>query len=152
MARQISYGVLVVNERAELLLAHVTGQRQWDIPKGAAEPGETPVEAALREALEETGVALEAARLCELGRFDYTPKKDLHLFATQLASHEVDLASCRCTTLFCDRFGRNRPEVDAFRWARECEVPTLCTPRLATVIAQALPMARAAAMQASLNK
>ena len=144
MARQISYGVLVVNERSELLLAHVTGQRQWDIPKGAAEPGETPLEAALREALEETGIALDARRLHELGRFDYTPKKDLHLFATRLASRELDLGACRCTTLFCDRFGRSRPEVDAFRWARTDEVPRLCTARMAAVVAQALPLADAA--------
>ena len=144
MARQISYGVLVVNERGELLLAHVTGQRLWDFPKGAAEPGETPVQAALREAMEETGLALDSARLRELGRFAYTPNKDLHLFAARLASQAVDLANCRCSSLFCDRFGRTRPEVDAFRWASAAELPALCTPRMAAVLAKALPMACAA--------
>ena len=145
MARQVSYGVLIVNEKDELLLAHVTGQRQWDIPKGQAEPGETPVQAALREALEETGVALDAARLRELGHFAYTPAKDLHLFAARRPSQEIDLASCRCTSLFCDRFGRTRPEVDAFRWSDAAEVPDLCTPRMAAVLAKALPMACSAA-------
>ena len=145
MARQISYGVLIVNERGELLLAHVTGQRQWDIPKGAAEPGETPVQAALREAMEETGIALAPARLRELGRFAYTPNKDLHLFAARLASNEVDLGSCRCSSLFCDRFGRTRPEVDAFRWAGAAEVAGLCTARMAAVLEKALPMACAGA-------
>ena len=141
MAKPISYGVLVVNEREELLLAHVTGQRQWDIPKGAAEPGETPVQAALREALEETGLALDRARLRELGHFAYTPGKDLHLFAARMTSDEVDLARCRCSSLFCDRFGRTRPEVDAFRWASAAELPALCTPRMAAVLEKALPMA-----------
>lgn len=145
MARQVSCGVLIVNERDELLLAHVTGQRQWDIPKGQAEPGETPVQAALREALEETGIALDAARLRELGRFAYTPSKDLQLFAARLPSPQVDLASCRCTSLFCDRFGRSRPEVDAFRWAKADELAVLCTPRMAAVLAKALPMAGSAA-------
>ena len=35
----------------------------WDLPGGGAEPGETPVECALRELREETGLVLDPARL-----------------------------------------------------------------------------------------
>jgi 8-oxo-dGTP diphosphatase len=35
----------------------------WDLPGGAAEPGETPVECALRELEEEFGLRLSAGRL-----------------------------------------------------------------------------------------
>jgi bis(5'-nucleosidyl)-tetraphosphatase len=51
-------GVVVVRETADgprvlLLRAY----RNWDLPKGRLEPGETPLEAALREVREETGLA-----------------------------------------------------------------------------------------------
>ena len=49
-----SYGVLILNEHGQLLLAHATGRQYWDIPKGGAEAGESPREAAIREVQEET--------------------------------------------------------------------------------------------------
>ena len=142
MPARTSCGTLIVNEQGQLLLAHVTGKRQWDIPKGAAEPGEAPVAAALRETREETGITLEPAQLRDLGRFDYMPAKDLHLFAVRLDGQALDLADCHCSSHFSDRDGRLRPEVDAFRWASEQEAATLCTPRMAAVLARALPLAR----------
>lgn len=137
MARGTSCGTLIVNERGELLLCHVTGQRQWDIPKGGAEPGEAPLAAAVRETAEETGITLEPARLLDLGLFAYRPEKDLHLFMAPVRAAEVELAACRCTSLFTDRRGRSVPEVDAFRWAALDGVARLCTPRMAGVIARA---------------
>lgn len=47
-------GGLVQNEHGSLLLIYRRGW--WDLPKGKAEPGETPEETALREITEETGV------------------------------------------------------------------------------------------------
>jgi bis(5'-nucleosidyl)-tetraphosphatase len=51
-------GVVVVRDAADspqvlLLRAY----RNWDLPKGRLEPGETPLEGAVREAREETGLA-----------------------------------------------------------------------------------------------
>ena len=80
-ARRLSCGILILNPQHELLLCHVTGQDHWDLPKGGAHDDESPLQAALRETREETGLALAADALRELGRFDYRPKKDLHLFA-----------------------------------------------------------------------
>ena len=45
----LSCGVLLFNEHDQLLLAHATGNRHWDVPKGLADPGEAPLAAALRE-------------------------------------------------------------------------------------------------------
>jgi bis(5'-nucleosidyl)-tetraphosphatase len=50
-------GVVVVRDTADgprflLLRAY----RNWDLPKGRLEPGETPLEAAIREVREETGL------------------------------------------------------------------------------------------------
>ena len=44
----VSCGVLIFDERRRLLMAHATGGAHWDIPKGLADPGEAPIEAALR--------------------------------------------------------------------------------------------------------
>ncbi len=134
MAKQISCGVLIVNERGELLLAHATGQKFWDLPKGVADAGEAPADAAVRECLEETGVALAPSQLKDLGVFKYLPAKNLHLFLARVSSQEVDPAACRCTTFFTDRFGRERPEVDGFRWAGLEEVGALCTARMGGVL------------------
>ncbi|HLL12003.1 MAG TPA: NUDIX domain-containing protein, partial [Rubrivivax sp.] len=46
----LSCGILVFNPKIELLLGHATGSARWDIPKGIAEEGESPLAAALREA------------------------------------------------------------------------------------------------------
>jgi len=79
--KTLSCGILVINPAAELLLCHVTGAWHWDIPKGTAEPGELPRDAALRETREECGHDFEARPLLDLGRMAYRPRKDLHLFA-----------------------------------------------------------------------
>lgn len=44
-----------VNARVEIALVHRRRQQDWSLPKGKANPGEHPVETALREVLEETG-------------------------------------------------------------------------------------------------
>src|SRR5437868_3531466 len=83
MARKITTcGVLVMNDQRELLLGHATGAKHWDIFKGVGDPGETPIETAVRETSEESGLSLDLAVLCELGLYPYLPAKDLHLFAT----------------------------------------------------------------------
>ena len=45
----------------ELLLVRTKGGKRWTFPKGHVEPGESPSEAAAREALEEAGVEGEIA-------------------------------------------------------------------------------------------
>lgn len=47
----------------ELLLLTRLAKRGWDIPGGHIEPGETSVQAAVRETLEETGVLVEQLAL-----------------------------------------------------------------------------------------
>src|ERR1700750_229368 len=109
-ARRLSCGIVVLLESRELLLCHVTGQRHWDLPKGGINAGETPIEAALRETREETGLRLRADALLDLGRHAYTAKKDLHLFAT--LSERIDPRELHCPSRFIERIsGRSRPEM-----------------------------------------
>lgn len=49
-----------------LLMKH---KSRWDLPKGHAEKGETPLEAALRETEEETGIAAQSIEIDTNFRF-----------------------------------------------------------------------------------
>ena len=128
-----------MNERQQLLIAHVTGQKQWDIPKGGAESGESPVQAAIRETFEETGIALTPEILSDLGIHRYLTSKDLHLFKAEVSSRDHDIALCKCTSFFPHhRTGEPTPEVDAFRWIDASEIADYCTPRLTALLASVL--------------
>lgn len=58
-------GVIIFNQRGQLLLVrrgHEPQTGRWSVPGGRVEPGESPAEAAVREALEETGLAVRVER------------------------------------------------------------------------------------------
>ena len=113
----LSCGVLLFNEHDEIFLAHATGNRHWDIPKGLADPGEAPLAAALRETREEAGIRLGEDGWLDLGRQSYRPGKDLHLFARRVSTEQVCVADCRCTSMFVHaRSGKSLPEADSFGW------------------------------------
>jgi 8-oxo-dGTP pyrophosphatase MutT (NUDIX family) len=122
--RIVSCGIVLLDPDGRVLLAHATETSHWDIPKGHGEAGEAPHVTALREMVEETGIAIDAARLKDLGLFVYRRDKDLHLFAARATTDELDLSSCICTSLFPRRSdGTLIPEMDAYRWATIDEVP-----------------------------
>lgn len=88
----------------EVLLVHPSGaynrKAPWSIPKGLPEPGEALEDAARRETLEETGVAVAGA-LEEIGRIRYRKsRKEIVAFAgpapegcqPRCASWEIDRA------------------------------------------------------------
>ncbi|NEX59523.1 NUDIX hydrolase [Noviherbaspirillum galbum] len=127
-----SCGTLIINRRGEILLCHVTGTRKWDIPKGLQDPGETTLEAAMREMREETGLVFEAGMFDELGRFDYRPEKDLHLYRVRMETDMDSLDHLVCTSHFTHHVtGEPTPEVDGFCWATRDEIPRRCWPRMA---------------------
>ncbi len=135
MPRTTSYGVLIFNEQQQLLVAHVTGKHFWDIPKGGADAGENPLQAAVRETFEETGIVLRPADLQDLGLHRYLPAKNLHLFRTSVSCADVDIASCQCTSFFAHhRTGHPTPEVDAFRWIQREAIAAHCSPRMASLL------------------
>lgn len=55
--RLAAYGLVIDEERESILLAHWRshGRSGWTLPGGGVEPGEDPVEGAVREIWEETG-------------------------------------------------------------------------------------------------
>ena len=131
--KRLSCGVVILNRDRELLLCHVTGQNHWDLPKGGIDPGETPLQAALRETREEAGLRLQADTLLDLGRFAYTNKKNLHLFATVMP--RIDLKELRCESRYLDRYsGRHLPEMDGYGWFGFERAVGLCTPKMGQVL------------------
>lgn len=109
---------LLVESPAGWLIAHATGTPRWDLPKGRREPGEEPIEAALRECLEETGLDFHDRRadLVDLGQHSYLPKKDLHLFKLTV-DEALDLSVCSCSTRCVRNDGLEVDETDAYAWA-----------------------------------
>jgi len=140
-ARRLSCGILILNAQRELLLCHVTGQDHWDLPKGGRHDGESPLQAALRETREETGLRLEAAALLELGCFDYRPKKDLHLFATLMP--RFDVATLYCESHFAQLgTGRRLPEMDGYGWCDFERVGERCTGKMTAVLRDRIDLHR----------
>lgn len=122
---KLSCGLLVLNERDELLVGHSTGSFHWDLPKGLLDEGEQPLGCALREADEEFGLAFPASRLVELGRHAYYPGKDLHLFVVRTSMTETSVENCRCRSFFeHPKTGQSMPEVDGFAWSTDQELET----------------------------
>ncbi len=137
--KRLSCGVVILTADRELLLCHVTGQNHWDLPKGGIDFGETPIEAAVRETREETGLELRPETLLDLGRLPYTNKKNLHLFAAVMP--RIDLSALHCESRYLDRHsGRDLPEMDGFGWFGFERALALCTPNMAQVLSVRLDL------------
>lgn len=137
----LSCGILLFNEHRELFLAHATGGRHWDIPKGMADPGEPAIAAALRETFEETGLIFTEVELLDLGVQPYRADKQLHLFAVYRPSAAVPIQDCRCTSMFEQAHtGKLLPEADAFRWVPIGEVSPYCAKNLTRLLTTGLDL------------
>ena len=131
----VSCGTLVLNEKNELLLCHVTGHDLWDLPKGMQEHGEAAVKTARRELHEETGLEFAEEMFVEIGCFDFRPDKRLHLFKVHAPPEARDIAKMHCTSHFLHPVtGKLTPEMDGFRWASRDEIRQLCGPNMQRVL------------------
>jgi len=138
-SKRLSCGIVIVNQEHELLLCHVTGRGHWDLPKGGIDDGETPIAAALRETREETAIVLAADELVELGRFGYSERKELHLFATRM--QRFDVARLWCESHFSEHWtGRRLPEMDAYGWFGFERAASLCAPKLARLLRESIDL------------
>lgn len=131
--RTVSAGVVVVRQEAgawQLLL--LRSWQNWDFPKGMVEPGETPLEAAVRETAEETGLTGLDFRwghdFREVGPYGSRRKiARYYLAATDEARVVLPVAP-----------ELGRPEHDEWRWTSPERAGQLLPPRLQPVLAWAL--------------
>lgn len=66
-----------------LLVKHGYGKRNWEVPGGLSEQGESAAGTAIREVQEETGLEVKAGRLTGVY---YDPSTDMHHFAFTCSS------------------------------------------------------------------
>lgn len=130
--RELTCG-LIVSSPAGWLLGHATGTPFWDLPKGQREPGEDPLDAALRECWEEMGLDMSSYRdqFLYLGKDRYNKKlgKTLALFSLRLPA-PLDLSSCACQTLVATRGADPVPDMDDFAWVPHDRVERHLKPRM----------------------
>lgn len=116
--KEISCAIVIKNSNDEILGCHTTGKKwkegSFDLPKGHQEIGENPLDTAIRECLEETGLDLknEKSKIIDLGIFKYTATKVLHIFYIEMEIPDLDTLKCEST--FTDPWGRERPEVNGY--------------------------------------
>jgi 8-oxo-dGTP pyrophosphatase MutT (NUDIX family) len=106
---------LVEDDEGRILLVqayrYALDRVQWEVPAGFMEPGETPEQAALREAEEETGHACHGSRLL----YAFNP-------LSGLADQVFHVVQTRAT----GRVGAfDESEVAAWRWFTRAEVDAL---------------------------
>lgn len=134
---KVSSGILFIKER-HIFMAHVTGQKQWDIPKGQPEEGEDSIDAAIRECQEETGFVVKDKKdLKPLGVRDYNSQKKLDLFL-YTGDEYPDEKACVCTSFFFDRWDRKRFEVDSFKYIDLDHLGSYATKNLTLTIEKVL--------------
>ena len=124
MPKKLSAGFIIFQKGSNrLLVCHPNGhpcteRHSWDIPKGHIEDGEEPLEAALRELYEETGLE-HVEDTFEIGRVPYRSDKALHLFS---AYADFDIGDLHCDSKFIDSYGVEKPEVDRYRLTDDPEM------------------------------
>jgi predicted NUDIX family NTP pyrophosphohydrolase len=119
--------------QVEVFIAHMGGpvwekkdERAWSIPKGELDSGEQPLEAALREFREETGMEPPLSELIELGEFQQSKKKRIFIWASEAGEGELDPERLKSITVEIEwppKSGKRLefPEADRADW---CDIPT----------------------------
>ncbi|GMV20464.1 MAG: NUDIX domain-containing protein [Vicinamibacterales bacterium] len=145
MPRRESAGLLMFRRTSgqlEVLLAHPGGPywtaRQdgaWSIPKGGRNPGESPLDAAVREFREETGFAA-CPPFHPLGRITQRSGKIVHAWAFEGDCDPAAATSITTTTEWPPRSGRfiEVPEVDEIAFFAVDRARTLINVRQAVLL------------------
>jgi len=121
--KELSCGIIVTDKARLLAIVPWGKKNSFDIPKGHLEEGEDPVECAVRELWEETNIKARGRDLIEIGRVEYLPTKDLHLFLYPVHGLDGLLGQCKCNSYFVNSFGKNVLEATGF------DVPEFDDPR-----------------------
>lgn len=139
---KVSAGVIFYTKDNKVLLAHATGQKHWDIPKGQPEEGEDFIDTAIRECKEEIGFSIEDKDYLEaLGITDYNSQKKLALFL-YMGPTFPNVENCICSSFFTDRWNNEVLEVDAFQYIPLEKIEEYATKNLSKTLRNAIEKAK----------
>lgn len=139
---KVSAGVIFYTKDNKVLLAHATGQKHWDIPKGQPEEGEDFIDTAIRECKEEIGFSIEDKDYLEaLGIMDYNSQKKLALFL-YMGPTFPNVENCICSSFFTDRWNNEVLEVDAFQYIHLEKIEEYATKNLSKTLRNAIEKAK----------
>ena len=126
-------GVMLINDRGQVLVARRidTTSEAWQMPQGGVDKGETPIEAAWREMMEEIGTD-KAELLGKSGgwlRYDLPDGLAEKLWGGGYRGQEQKWFAFRFTGKDSDiDLTRHEPEFAEWRWADPAELPDLIVP------------------------
>lgn len=123
-----SAGILIYRKapQLEVFLGHMGGpfwehkdEGAWGIPKGLVDKGESLIDAAVRECLEEVGLKVDPHCLRELGSVKMKSGKEVHAWAYEVPRNfEISISSNSFDLEWPKGSGeiRSFPEVDRAEW------------------------------------
>ena len=125
---RLSCGAVIVRDTDDVWLTlMLRAYHNWDFPKGICEEGESPMDAAIREIREETGITdLDFAwgdRSTDTGPYNRGKTARYYLARTNQESVEMGIAP-----------ELGRPEHHEFRWIEFDEAHDLSAPRVRLVV------------------
>lgn len=127
-----SAGIIVIDQtKKEPAVLCVRAYSNWDFPKGQLDPGETHIEAAVRELEEETTLTLSDVRLIGLTAPSVTygsgkGKKTATYFLADRTSSAVPFLPVNPEL--------GKPENDEYRWVPISQLGKLVAKRLSPVV------------------
>lgn len=103
----VASSVVIIDVASRVLLirrGHEPGLGLWSLPGGSAQPGESPREAAAREALEETGLVVEIGRRLVTLPVELGPRQPylVHCFRAHVVHGELRAGDDAAEALWCD--------------------------------------------------
>lgn len=137
--KTLSVGTIITDGKY-ILLGHATGTKNWDIPKGRQEEGESNIETAERELLEETGLSFSRDEFVPLGEFDFNKSKNLYLYRIEVddLKEEIKLSDLKCRSYFEKESGEKILEFDKFMFCKIKDLSKYCPKNLNRVLEEAI--------------